>query len=96
MIISDRGGEPVLRDSASLVAIVAARDDCSVDRRGDGGGGCYGRGLRVHPPAAHAGTCAGLRTLAEYDELFAKADLQTSRIVALDSLPWTLIEVIPR
>jgi len=36
------------------------------------------------------------RTLAEYDELFAKADLQTSRIVALDSLPWTLIEVIPR
>jgi O-methyltransferase domain len=36
------------------------------------------------------------RTLAEYDELFAKADLQASRIVALDSLPWTLIEVIPR
>ena len=36
------------------------------------------------------------RTLAEYNGLFAEADLQLSRVVALDSLPWTLMEVIRR
>lgn len=36
------------------------------------------------------------RTLAEYDGLFAEADLRLSRVVALDSLPWTLMEVRPR
>jgi hypothetical protein len=36
------------------------------------------------------------RALAEYNELFADADLRLSQIVGLDSLPWTLMEVIPR
>ena len=35
------------------------------------------------------------RTLAEYKGLFAEADLQLPRIIALHSLPWTLMEVIP-
>ncbi len=35
------------------------------------------------------------RTLAEYNELFAEADLHLSRIVSLDSLPWSLMEVTP-
>ena len=36
------------------------------------------------------------RTLSEYRQLLASADLQLSRVVALNTLPWTLMEATPR
>ncbi len=35
------------------------------------------------------------RSLAEYNELLSAADLQVSRIVTLDSLPWSVMEAVP-
>jgi hypothetical protein len=35
------------------------------------------------------------RTLAEYTTLFTQAGLRLSRVVPLDGLPWSLMEVVP-